>query len=142
MDLNSFITWLLIILGWLFVHIATLQRERRKERRDTAFKIIEEIREIEAKAIKFQSSSEFNSQDFDSLIWRINRIINKLQRPPLKYLHVHVNMMMRFRQNLTQNTDFSTFVMQTHDGNIIRCIHEVSDELIDEIEAGIDIYFS
>lgn len=142
MSQHDFITWLLIIVGWLVVHFTTLKRERRKENREAALKIVEEIKILEGMAVRFHSSEKFVHQDCDSLIWQINRIIRKLQRPPLKYLHIRIELMTRFRQNLTQNTDISTFSTQAHDGEVILNIHEITDELIDEIEAGRDIYFS
>jgi hypothetical protein len=44
MNQHDFITWLLIIVGWLVVHFTTLKREKRKENREAAYKIVEEIK--------------------------------------------------------------------------------------------------
>jgi len=49
------VSWLLIIGGWLFVHRATLSRERRKEKREEINNTIQEIRAIENIAIDFHN---------------------------------------------------------------------------------------
>lgn len=142
MEWKDIITWILVILGWFFVHKATMSREEWKEKRESINSIIKEIKEVEELCINFQTSIKFSNQAQDTLIWKVNRIIKALYRPPLKYLHIPTEIIIRFRQRLTYNTDKSTFSTQAHDGEIISSIHEVIDDLIDEIDAGKNIYFS
>ncbi len=71
------ITIVIVIIGWVVVHFATLSREKRKEKRKIALTLIEEIKLTEETAITFQTSSLFNQQSRDTLLWKISRIINK-----------------------------------------------------------------
>ncbi len=141
MNWGDLITWILVIVGWLFVHGATISREKNKEDREASRKIIEEIKIVEKLSIDFQTSQNFSHQNMDMLLWRVSRIIRALQRPPLKFLHIPTDILVSFRQNLTRNTDKSKFHTQLHDGEIILKIHESTDDLIEEIEANSNILF-
>lgn len=142
MDWKDIITWLLVIIGWFVVHTATVRREDLKEKRDTTLRIIQEIREVEDIAIEFQTSSEFLEENYDILVWKIHRITSALHRPPLKFLKISTNIIISFRQNLTSNTDKSSFITQSHTSENIRNIHEAADNLTNEIETQKYIYFT
>lgn len=141
MDWKDFITWLLVIAGWFFIHMATLRREERKESHDTARKIVDEIRIVEEKAVEFQTSINFSDENYDMLVWKLNRITTALYRPPLKFLNISTNKIISFRQQLTANTDKSSFKTQSHNDEVIINIHEAADDLISEIEVHKYIFF-
>lgn len=137
------VTWGMVLVGWFVVHYATLSRERRKEKRDTCSRIIDEIKTIENLAVTFHTSEKFDSQTSDLLIWRVNRVIRTLQRLPLQTLDIPLGLLIRFRKGLTlQNTDASTFAPQTYHGEIIKSIRTVTDELLETIEAARDRNFA
>ncbi|MDP1559250.1 MAG: hypothetical protein Q8K59_08835 [Nitrosomonas sp.] len=142
MDWKDIITWLLVIVGWFIVHIVTMSRERLKENRDAALRIVEEIRRVEEISVEFQTSTEFSDEKYDLLVWRISRIAMAIYRPPLKHLQISTDIVIKFRQNLTMNTDKSKFVTQSHNEEIIKNIHEATDNLISEIEVQKYIYFT
>lgn len=137
------VTWIVVLVGWIAVHCATLSRERRKEKRDAVSCIIEEIRAVEVLAVTFHTSDKFDSLSSDLLIWRTNRVNRALQRPPLQTLDIPLSLMVRFRKRFTLlNTDTSTFVRQTYHSEIIKDIRSVTDEIIESIEAARDKYFA
>lgn len=137
------VTWIVVLVGWIAVHCATLSRERRKEKRDAVSCIIEEIRAVEVLAVTFHTSDKFDSLSSDLLIWRTIRVNRALQRPPLQTLDIPLSLMVRFKKGLTLlNTDTSTFVRQTYHSEIIRGIHSVTDDIIESIEAAREQYFA
>lgn len=142
MDWKDIITWLLIITGWYTVHKATMSRERLKENRDATLRTIEEVRRVEEVSVEFQTSLVFSDENYDLLVWRIRRITMSLYRPPLKHLQISTDIVIKFRQSLTKNTDKSTFTTQLHDAEVINNIHEAADDLINEIEVQKYIYFT
>lgn len=136
------ITWGIVLIGWITVHCSTLSRERRKEKRDSVSRIIEEIKAIEILAVTFHTSDNFDPQSSDSLIWRISRVTRSLQRPPLKSLNIDLSLMVRFRREFTlQNTDASTFAPQAYNSGIIKGIRAITDKIIETIEAAKDKAF-
>lgn len=122
--------------------MTTMHREERKENREAVTKIINEIRIVEDKAVEFQASNNFSDENYDILVWRLNRITTSLYRPPLKFLNISTNKIISFRQKLTANTDKSSFKTQSHNDEIIINIHEAADNLITEIEIHKYIYFA
>lgn len=142
MEYANLITWILVIGGWIAVHFATLSRERRKESREAVSKIIDDLRLIESLAVVFNTSDKYDFSCSVSLIWRVDRAIKTLQRVPLKTLHIPTELLTRFRQALTTNTDKSSFLAQAHDSEIVNEIHHITDELIDEIEVAKYLIFS
>lgn len=136
-------TWLIVLIGWIVVHLATLSRERRKEKRDAANSIIEELKIVEQLAVVFHTAEKYDSGASDTLIWRVSRVIRTLQRPPLKILDVPLNLMVRFRKGITlRNIEPSTFSTQTYHCDLVRDIRTVTDEMVESIEASRDANFS
>lgn len=136
------VTWWMVLVGWIVVHRTTLSRERRKENREAVARIIDEINVVGNLAITFHTSRTFDSQASDALIWRVNRVIRTLQRLPLQNLDIPLGMMVRFRKGLTLlNTDASVFVTQTYQGEIVKGVRAVTDDLLETIEAARDRIF-
>ncbi|MFZ2884630.1 hypothetical protein [Nitrosomonas europaea] len=143
------VSWLLIIGGWLFVHRATLSRERRKEKREEINNTIQEIRAIENIAIDFHNSKIFDEKAASSLTLRINRLNRKLQAPPtFNELKIPTQLMIEFRKTITlehfDKSNFPSMVQRIMKGNpypaisieiLIRNINSATDDLVDCIEA-------
>src|SRR5689334_10731024 len=91
----NLVTWVLILVGWYIVHLATLERERRKERRELVQLTLEALRELEADAAKYHTAATFDSIALDALVYKTGRIIRSLQRVPLKELQIPVWRMVR-----------------------------------------------
>lgn len=142
------VSWLLIIGGWFFVHKATLSRERRKEKRETIDRVLEEIRSIESIAIDFHSSKVFDKKINSNITLRIDRLSKKLQAPPtFNELMIPTQLMIEFRQAITlkhfDKSNFPFIVQRIMKGNpypatsielLIKDINAATDDLIDYIE--------
>jgi hypothetical protein len=133
------VSWVLLFFGWLVVHWATLARERRKEKRETANCAINELREIEKEAFGFHTADSFDDRKGSALRQRVERLINRLQRSPLSTLGIPVGRMIALRSSITlNNADFSNFTSQKSDSKILEGICGAVDDLIEEIEAARD----
>lgn len=133
------VTWVLLFFGWLVVHRATLTRERRKEKRETANFAVNELREIENEAFGFHTADSFDDRNGSALRQRVERLINRLQRPPLSTLSISVGRMVALRSSITlNNADSSNFAPQTPNSQILQGICDAVDDLIEEIEAARD----
>lgn len=148
------ISWTLIIGGWFVVHIATLRRERRKEKREAINIVLKEIRDIENTAIEFHNSKDFNKKVADDLTLKIRRLAQKLQIPPLSDLGVPLGLMVEFRKTITlkhfDKSDFPSKIQRIMKGDpypatsidaLIEDINFATDELIDFIEAAKNTMF-
>lgn len=136
------VTWLLVLAGWLVVHRTELEHERRKEKREAATRIVNEVKDLEGQAIAFHSSREYSAEDSDSLTWRIVRLNRRLQRPPLNNLNIPLALMVRFKKAFTlKNTDASSFVPHEYHDELIVGIRRITDEMIEALEAARDREF-
>lgn len=133
------VSWVLLFFGWLVVHWATLARERRKEKRETANCAVNELREIEKEAFEFHAADSFDDRKGSALRQRVERLINRLQRSPLSTLGIPVGHMIALRSSITlNNADASNFTPQKPDSQILQAICDAVDDLIEEIEAARD----
>lgn len=133
------VTWGLVLIGWGVVRATQLSQERRKEKREAVARVIEEIAEIESIAIKFHYLASFCAQTSDALIWRVGRLNRSLQRPPLISLEIPLPLMVRFKKGLTlKNMDASSFVQQSYHGDLVVGIRQITEEMIEAIEAARD----
>ena len=130
------VTWLLVILGWFAVHLATLKRERRKERREVAQNAIDELREVGMKALTFHTAAAFDGVVADELIYQTNRVIRFLQRSPLSALDLPLGRMVRLRKAITlTNADKSSFRTQAPGSQVLLDIRAAVDDMVEVIEA-------
>lgn len=133
----TFFTWLLVLIGWVAVHRATLSRERRKERREACGKLVERLIELESSARAFHVATSFDAHRFDVLRYETDRLISSLQRPPINTLDLPLGRMVRLRKSITlNNVDPKTFVAQSAGSAILRDIRSAVDDLIDAIEGA------
>jgi hypothetical protein len=132
-------TWVLVMIGWYAVHLASLVRERRKERREIATDAIEDLRTLEVAAMKFHTATTFDGLAADELIYQTNRAIQFLQRPPLRDLNLPLGRMVRLRKAITlKNADKSTFQAQVPGSQLLRDIRDTVDDMVVAVEAARD----
>ena len=131
---------MLVLGGWYAVHIATLSRERRKERRDASKAAIDELGKLAVEARKLHSAATFDVNQADLVIYKTQRIIRALQRPPLLDLDLSISKMVRLRKSITlNNTDASSFCSQCTYSPILLEIRAAIDELIESVEERRDV---
>lgn len=141
-DWADIVTWVLVLGGWGVVHLTDLSHERRKEKREAVARIIDEIKDIESNAVAFHSSESHCAQASNSLTWRVGRLNRCLQRPPLNSLNIPLPLMVRFKRALIlKNTDASSFVSQANYGELIVDIRQITDDMIEAVEAARDRKF-
>lgn len=135
----SVITWGLVLAGWFAVHLATLARERRKERREVVKVAIDALRQLELEALQFHSAPKFDSVTANNLIYKTGRIIRSLQRPPLNALDIPLSRMVKVRKAVTlNNADPSSFQPQQVNSQLLTDLRAAIDDLADAIEAARD----
>jgi len=129
------VTWLLVFFGWVAVHRATLIRDRRKEKREVSMKICTDIAELQSAAIDFHTSSHFNARKSTDLAQQVERIILRLQKPPLSELNIPRARMVTLRRRITKhNIDLTDFKSQPADSEIIFGIRNAATDLTILIE--------
>jgi hypothetical protein len=128
-------TWLLVISGWVVVHRMTLNRERRKEKRDIAETAIKNLIELEAEAVKFHCDDHFDAQAMNSILWKTNRLISSFNRAPMCELLLTSVSLKELRQSITlKNFDCTGFIPQSVHSRIVTDICLAVDKLIVYIE--------
>lgn len=129
------LTWLLVLLGWYVVHRASLSRERRKERREITFRCVDEVKDIERRALGFHTAAAYCHDAVEEITVDVSRLIRRLQRPPLQSLQIPTQHLVRLRQSITlKNADLSGFTAQQRNGEIPQEIRSACNSLIDAIE--------
>lgn len=137
MGWSNVVTWGLVLAGWVVVHKMTLFRERRKENRDAVTRFIDEMKAVEDMAIRFHTADKFDAEGSHSLICRVGRLNRMLQRQPLKALNMSLALMIRFKKGLTlKNTDASSFKMHGHHSDLVVGIRDVTNDMLEAIEAA------
>ncbi|MBV6447256.1 hypothetical protein [Nitrosomonas sp.] len=118
------------------------QRKHRSQRRyRKSGGVTSSIQKLTIEPLIAPKSFSIDDENYDILVWRLNRITTALYRPPLKFLNIPTKKIISFRQKLTANTDKSSFKTQSHNDEIIINIHEAADDLVTEIEIHKYIYF-
>jgi hypothetical protein len=136
----SVVTWVLVLAGWFAVHLATLARERRKERRELSKALVESLRGIEVDALAFHTAPAFNAVQADLLLHAIGRLLRSLQRIPMSELGLPLSRMVRVRKSVTlKNFDKSAFQTQQSGSVILTNIRASIDDLVEAIEAEREI---
>lgn len=132
-------TWVLVLLGWGAVHVLSLSRERRKERRETATRLVQELLEIEQDAVAFHLSATYDAEAADRLLWRTGRAIRAIQRQPLSQLCVPTRTLTALRRSITiSNMDRSSYKQQAPGSALLQGIRHATDALVEQMEAARD----
>ncbi|HXU93961.1 MAG TPA: hypothetical protein VFP33_09925 [Gallionella sp.] len=129
------VTWLLVFIGWGVVHLATLARDRRKEKRETSMQLCKDIADLQSAAIDFHTAARFDSRKSTDLAQQVERIILRVQKKPLSELNIPLTRLITLRRKITQhNVDASDFSSQPADSEIILGIRTAISDLIGAIE--------
>ena len=132
---TDIVTWLLVFIGWAVIHKATLIRDRRKEKREISMQICKDIAELQSAAIDFHTASHFNVRKSTDLAQQVERIILRLQKPPLSELNIPLGRMITLRRQITKhNIDPTDYKSQPDDSPIIFGIRNAVTDLIIVIE--------
>lgn len=129
------VTWVVIVAGWYMVHLATLSRERRKEKRDSAKQLVSDLHEIEKSARKFHGAEKYDEYGASELAMLCDRFIKVLQRAPFNELKIDPSLMTALRRAITcDNIDRTAFSQQAAYSEVQRNIRCATDDLIDAVE--------
>lgn len=136
------LTWLSVFGGWVVVHKASLFRERRKEKRDGARCVADELSALERQAIDFHSSGLYESFAAAELRKQTERLIRRLQRLPLSELDVQTALLVRLRKSITlENIDPSNFAPQEANGQLLLNIRAAVDDLTIAIDTSKELHW-
>jgi hypothetical protein len=134
-DFSSIITWALVFGGWWVVHKATLSRERRKEKRETAHQICIDLRAVECLAIDFHTAQNHDSRKATDICQDTERLVLQIQRTPLSELSIPLYRWTHLRRSITlHNVDPSDFSPRPANSELIRDIRNAVTDVIDAIE--------
>lgn len=137
------VTWIVVVAGWFIVHRATLSRERRREKRDSARQLITDLHELEKSAREFHGAEHYDEYAAAALAMRCDRMIKVLQRPPFDELKIDPHLLKSLRQAITcRNIDRSAFSQQAANSEIQRNIRFAADDLIDAVEETKALYWA
>lgn len=125
---ESITSYIIIILGWVVVHLLSAKRDRDKEWREFSRNTIYLIDKIVDEAIKYHTAEcrelYLESKikiDLDELDMRITLI--------LQYLKVSCSIK-GFRQSITLNNfDSKNFTKQQHTSRLVQCIYVQANRL-------------
>ncbi len=127
----SVITWVVVFVGWIIVHNATLARDRRREKREACRQICTSLEELQAAAIDFHTSNQFNLRASSDLGHSVEQIILRLQGKPFSELNVPRSRIKAIRQRLTEkNVDLSDFSSQSADSEIVLDVRTAISDLV------------
>lgn len=126
----SVVTWVLVFFGWVFVHRATLVRDRRREKREACRQMCTSLEELQAAAIDFHTSNKFSLRASSDLGQSVEQIVLRLLGKPFCELDVPRGRLKAIRQRLTgRNVDISDFTSQSDDSEIILEIRTAISDL-------------
>lgn len=133
---TSFVTWLLVILGWVIVNSQHNHRENRKEYRAAIDKISTDLVDAEKKAIEFHTS-DYDELSANLMVRQITRIARKIASLGLLE-NQNLKMIIDFRSAIT----FDNFEKSTHKklDQSDKLLYEISDSCLD-IQAAMEESF-
>ena len=133
----QFITWLLVIAGWVVVHFLGEARERRKEVRSELDEIFAELREIEAAACSLHCAEEFSGVDGRQVLVSLESVERRILRLRLFDDLEFSRAIVSLRQAISlKNFGSSEFIKQDGDSPILDEISWATEELIDALDSG------
>lgn len=131
----TLVTWVLVFAGWFAVHHATLARDRRKEKREAAANLCDDLLELQAAAIDFHTASHCDIRKSTDLAQEVERIVLQLTKKPFSELDIPLSRRVVLRQRITRrNADPSDFVSQPANSQIVLEIRNAVTDLIFAIE--------
>lgn len=136
-DISPFVTWGLVIVGWVAVHYLTGVRERQKEIREAVNKLLDNIAKLEKESVGFHCGETFNHEMAHELTSSIASIRRRLSSQPLIKLAVSPERVLKLRQAVTlDNFDVKGFKTQAPTSPIILGIRGICEDLTISVEQG------
>lgn len=125
----SILTWLVVLIGWYVVHNKTLERDRRREKREACRQLCEALEKLQEAALDFHTSNQFSLRNSTDLGYFVEQVVLSLQGKPIDELKLPRSKIIAIRQKITgRNVDLSDFTSQAADSEIIMDIRtSVSD---------------
>lgn len=131
----QFITWLLVVLGWIVVHFLGEARERKKEVRAELDSIYDAIHDSRRMARNFHCSDTFDGVLARDVLVGLESIERRLLRMRFFDDREIAPGIVRLRQAISlRNFTKSEFSKQDENSEILGDISFYSEELIDELE--------
>ncbi len=132
---KSYITWLLVFAGWVIVHFATLNRDRRKEKREASKQLCSSLLELQGSALDFHTAPHCDVRRSTDLAQQVEHILLQLEKAPLNELGVPIGRRVVLRQSITRkNVDPSDFMPQQADSELMMDIRNAVTDMIFAIE--------
>lgn len=133
---------LLIVGGWWVVNHLNLKRERRKEYRERAERLVSEFLRIEEQALAFHRADTYNAHDARSIQAAIDRALRLLSHRPLDQLNIELALRYKLRQAITRkNFDASAFVQQPAESELLDGIASAVEQLCTRIRQRVENVF-
>ena len=134
-DWTHVVTWSLVLGGWWVVHLATLNRDRRKEKRDVSAQVCKNILALQGNAIDFHTAQFFEARKSTDLAQDVERVAIQLQKSPLQELEIPISRIVALRQRITRrNIDPTDFMPQPVDSILVLEIRNAVSDVIFAIE--------
>lgn len=133
----QFITWLLVIVGWVVVHFLGEARERRKEVRSELDEIFAELREIETDACSLHCADTYSGIEGRHVLVALESVERRILRLRMYDDSEFLRAIVSLRQAISlKNFSISEFVKQDGDSPILAEISWTTEELIDVLDSG------
>lgn len=131
----DWVSWALVLIGWFVVHRTTLERERRKENREIAARIIDSLYALCHDGRQFHTSKEFNEELSFDISQKLGRIFREINLPPISNLKISNEKLMEARMALTlKNFEKSSFKKHEPSSPLVQDVTFSIEELVSEIE--------
>ena len=134
-------TPILVIIGWLVVHVATEARERRKQQVDYAMKLVEKINQIERAAIEYHCAKEREQIKEPRITWDLLELSHDMQFVNCLTKETEESIKNLRKAVTLNNFSSANFVAQGHDSEIARGIYEAAVDMRKSLKDAITLVF-
>ncbi|NNT92279.1 hypothetical protein [Stutzerimonas nitrititolerans] len=132
--LGTFITPILVILGWIIVNNQNNKREDRKELRKFIDDLIEKTDQLEILSVDFHTSKKYKAALAAEILSNHTKITAQLGRSRLQCFQCF-DASIRFHESFSEeNFASNNFQKQLHNSDLINNIHTQADLMRDQLE--------
>jgi len=134
---GQFVTWGLVVGGWIVVDRLSQKREARKEVRSQVDAFIADLRTLEAQAISYHLATTYDKAAARAIKASVEHLRIRLQYLGLLTAGRRAALISRLRRAITSdNFDTVQHVPQEIDGQLIGEISSATDSLVHALESG------
>ncbi len=131
---GTFITPILVIIGWVIVNNQNNKREDRKELRKFIDELIERIETLEELAVKFHTSKKYKDSTAAEILSSHTKITAQLGRSRLECIECY-DAAVAFNESFSdENFAPNNFTKQNPDSELINNIHAQANQFRDALE--------